>query len=175
MGIDSNKTLQGTDNQPDTTEEANADFDEFIANDIEEAEDSKEKIVDEKKTVPKKKRKKLKKRHKLLRKFLLISGCVILFLIIAYLCIAFLYYGNRFLPNTIVNGNDYSNKSVDDICVEIDTSVDNYALFIYNKDEIIDTIKGSDVDAASVDTINQIQSICRKQRKLFMGIIFFCK
>lgn len=175
MEIDSNKTLQGTDSQPDTIEEADTAFNVFIADVAEEkAEDSNEKTVDEKKTVPKRKRKKkLNKNHKLLKKVLLITGLVVLFFIIVYFGIAYLYYGNRFLPNTIVNGNDYSNKSVDAICFDIDTSIDNYALFIYNKDEIIDTIKGSDVDATSVDTINQIQNVCSKQRKLLWGLYFF--
>lgn len=105
-----------------------------------------------------------------LKKAAIIMAVVIISVLIIYAGIAYLYYGSRFLPGTVINGRNYSNTSVSSLCVEIDTSIDNYALFIYKDDEIFDTLKGSEIQLDSVDTVNSVKSACSKQNKLMWGI-----
>ena len=65
--------------------------------------------------------------------------CTIIFLVIIYLGIS-VYYDYHFLPNTIINGYDCSNKTVSAVEVEMVDSVRLYCLTIeerLNKSEMI--------------------------------------
>ena len=79
------------------------------------------------------------------KKIAITSAVTIIIAGVAYCSVAYGYYGNRLLPNTYVNGIDYSNETADKFTNEIKKQIENYSLTIKKGGETIDTIKGSDL------------------------------
>ncbi len=114
-----------------------------------------------------------KKMPAVLKKAAIVIAIILTAFIVVYIGIAYLYYGSRFLPGTVINDKDYSNVSVNSLAEEIDTSIDNYELNICKNGEITDTLKGTDIDLLSTDTVNAVENACIKQNKLMWGIYIF--
>lgn len=100
----------------------------------------------EKNEKPKKKVKKSKKGKKIL------SGV----LIVSILAMAGVYtvmantYKTKFFPNTIINGVDASDKTVEEVRQEIERQLDGFESAISSRDNNAEIIKGSDVGLAYV-------------------------
>ncbi len=65
--------------------------------------------------------------------------------VILYAGIGAVKYHGRFLPNTVINGTDFSGMSVEDVCSYYDNKLKNYKLNIYNKGYIIDIYEPDEI------------------------------
>ena len=153
--------------------------DEMIKNIISEDDNSNEEIshysrVKKKNTRNKhirkgKSKKKEKKKNTKSKKIWKIIGITIsaifIFLILVYFGIAYIYYNNRFLNGTVINGYECSNMKVDEAFTNIDKDVNSFNLTICKGNDILDTIKGSDIGINTGNTNIEMQEICNVQKK----------
>ena len=117
----------------------------------------------------KKTKKKNKKTNKKLNKVLKIIGVTLAVLVvvlaIVYFGIAYIYYNNRFLNGTVINGYECSNMKVEEAFNNIDKDVNSFNLTISKGEDVLDVIKGSDIGINTGNTDNQMKEICDKQKK----------
>ena len=86
-------------------------------------------------------------------------------LAVVYFGIAYIYYNNRFLNGTVINGYECSNMKVEDAFNNIDKDVNSFNLTICKGENVLDVIKGSDIGINTGNTDNQMKEICDKQKK----------
>ena len=117
----------------------------------------------------KKTKKKNKKTNKKLNKVLKIIGITLAVLVvvlaIVYFGIAYIYYNNRFLNGTVINGYECSNMKVEEAYNNIDKDVNSFNLTISKGEDVLDVVKGSDIGINTGNTDNQMKEICDKQKK----------
>mgnify|MGYP007122739166 FL=1 len=110
-----------------------------------------------------------KKTNKKLKKWLKIIGITLAILLVVlavvYFGIAYIYYNNRFLNGTVINGYECSNMKVEDAFNNIDKDVNSFNLTICKGENVLDVIKGSDIGINTGNTDNQMKEICDKQKK----------
>ena len=107
------------------------------------------------------------------KKIAITSAVTIIIAGVAYCSVAYGYYGNRLLPNTYVNGIDYSNETADKFTNEIKKQIENYSLTIKKGGETIDTIKGSDLGISLAnESEKEVGSLIKKQNKLLWPLSF---
>ena len=107
------------------------------------------------------------------KKIAITSAVTIIIAGVAYCSVAYGYYGNRLLPNTYVNGIDYSNETADKVTHEIKKQIENYSLTIKKGGETIDTIKGSDLGISLAnESEKEVVSLIKKQNKLLWPLSF---
>ena len=105
------------------------------------------------------------KKSKKGKKIAITSAVTIIIAGVAYCSVAYGYYGNRLLPNTYVNGIDYSNETADKFTSE--RSEERRV----GKD--IDTIKGADLEISLADEgEKEVLSAIKKQNKLLWPLSF---
>lgn len=109
------------------------------------------------------------------KKTLVAIGITIAVILVAYVGVAYGYYGNRFLPNTKINGVNKGGAKTTDVINEIEAAVDSYSLFIYNDEHAIDEITGTIINMEAVDSKKIIEGYCNSQNKLGWAISFFGK
>lgn len=68
--------------------------------------------------------------------------------IILLLIFVNVYYGNRWYPNTEINGIDVSNMTYEESKKELDKALKNYSLEIVGKDLLSLSVKGTDIELA---------------------------
>lgn len=91
----------------------------------------------------------------------------------AYCSVAYGYYGNRLLPNTFVNGVDYSNKTSEQLVNEFNNQIKTYNLTIKKNGEVIETIKGSDLGVVlTKGGEDKINAAIDKQNNLLWPLCF---
>lgn len=97
-------------------------------------------------------------------------------LITIYICISYVLYSNRFVPSTVINGFNCSNKTVNAVFDEVNSSLDNYSLSIMVGGINSDTIYGSDIELACGDDLKaRLTDICNNQKKYSWLKGFFAK
>ncbi len=121
-----------------------------------------------------------KKEDRKLNNRLKIAGVVGIFVIAAvitlYICISYVLYSNRFVPSTVINGFNCSNKTIDTVFDDINSSLDNYSLSIMIGGINSDTIYGSDIELACSDDLKaKLTDICNNQKKYSWLKGFFVK
>ena len=113
------------------------------------------------------------KKSKKGKKIAITSAVTIIIAGVAYCSVAYGYYGNRLLPNTYVNGIDYSNETADKFTSELKKQIENYSLTIKKGGEDIDTIKGADLEISLADEgEKEVLSAIKKQNKLLWPLSF---
>ena len=87
-----------------------------------------------------------KKRKKNNKKKIIIGAAVITFVLIAiiYLGVA-VYYQYHFLPGTIINGKDYSNKSIESVKESIQDDIRLYYLKVIERNSEVEHIAAGDI------------------------------
>ncbi len=109
-----------------------------------------------------------------LKKRAVITSSVIGALIVLYLLISFGYFNNRFLPSTIINDVDCSNKTVDEISSIMAEKVNDYHLNILFNDITVDELYGSDINMEFGDMDKVLREICDHQKKISWLKGVFC-
>ena len=97
------------------------------------------------------------------------------FVVIAvYLLISFIYYNNRFLPSTVINGEDCSGKTVEEVSQIMEEKVNDYHLTIVYNDIIVDELYGRDINLSFGDMDVVLDDICDHQKKIswIKGLVF---
>ena len=113
------------------------------------------------------------KKSKKGKKIAITSAVTIIIAGVAYCSVAYGYYGNRLLPNTYVNGIDYSNETADKFTSELKKQIENYSLTIKKGGEDIDTIKGADLEISLADEgEKEVLSAIKKQNKILWPLSF---
>ncbi len=93
-----------------------------------------------------------------------------------YICISYVFYANRFVPSTVINGFNCSNKTVDAVYSEINTSLEDYTLAISVGGVEFDYISGADIELKCSDYLKDIlEDICHNQKKYSWLKGFFIK
>ena len=85
-----------------------------------------------------------KKRIKTSTKVMIIIGLVIAVLAAIYIGVA-MYYSDRFLIKTTVNGTDCAGMTVEEVEAYMQSQVENYVLTITEKNGVTEEIKGVDI------------------------------
>ncbi|MDO4301592.1 MAG: peptidoglycan binding domain-containing protein [Clostridia bacterium] len=95
-----------------------------------------------------------------------LSSIVVIVFIVLYLGISYGYYSSRFLPSTIINGENCSNKTVDEISNIMQERVKDYHLSIIYNDITVDELYGRDIDIDFGEMDKVLQDICNHQKKI---------
>lgn len=85
-----------------------------------------------------------KKRIKTRTKVMIIIGAVIAVLAAIYIGVA-MYYSDRFLIKTTVNGTDCAGMTVEEVEAYMQSQVENYVLTITERNGVTEEIKGVDI------------------------------
>ena len=72
------------------------------------------------------------------KKKVIISSVVVVVFVAVYLIISFGYFSNRFLPSTVINGEDCSNKKVSEVTEIMRKRIEGYNLSIVNNGITVD-------------------------------------
>ncbi len=143
----------------------NEDYDDY--EDDEELSEDTRAVSEKKKPVAKKQSSKKRKKGKIGTVVLASAVIFVTLCFVAYMAIAFGYYGNRFLRGTVINGRDVSDIKVNEFITSLENSASSYTLTVMNKDEVTDTINGSDIELKISDEgKTNIENICSSQNKI---------
>ena len=86
---------------------------------------------------------------------------------LVYSAIGYIKYNGKFLPNTVINGTDFSGMTVEEVCNYYENKINNYELGIYNGGYIIDKYKPDNFDLAlSYKAKWNVASMVKKQCNL---------
>uniref|UniRef100_UPI00286F682F L,D-transpeptidase family protein n=1 Tax=Anaerosporobacter sp. TaxID=1872529 RepID=UPI00286F682F len=104
-----------------------------------------------------------KKRTSLLVKLLIGSFLALVVLLVGGYLLAVNYYSKHYYKNTIINGIDCSNKTVEEAMALLKYEADNYVLTIKERGDIEEHIFGSDIDftisfGSSLEDLKEEQS-----------------
>lgn len=152
-----NKKAENAENKSNETEKEENEETEKISNENEIDLDSPE----------------LKRADVIKERVMLVSFAVVLVIII-HLGISYIYYNNRFLPSTVINGEDCSGKTVSEVSEIMEEKVSDYQLSIVYNDIIVDELYGSDINMKFGDMGIVLQDICDHQKKIswIKGLVF---
>lgn len=108
------------------------------------------------------------------KKKVIISSVVAVVFVAVYLIISFGYFSNRFLPSTVINGEDCSNKKVSEVTEIMRKRIEGYNLSIVNNGITVDELYGNDINLEFGDMDKVLQDICKHQKKVswLKGVIF---
>ena len=108
------------------------------------------------------------------KKKVIISSVVAVVFVTVYLIISFGYFSNRFLPSTVINGEDCSNKKVSEVTEIMRKRIEGYNLSIVNNGITVDELYGNDINLEFGDMDKVLQDICKHQKKVswLKGVIF---
>lgn len=97
---------------------------------------------------------------------IVLSSIIVIVFIVLYLGVSYGYYNNRFLPSTIINGEECSNKTVDEISNIMQEKVKDYHLNIIYNDITVDELYGRDINIDFGEMDKVLQDICDHQKKV---------
>lgn len=97
---------------------------------------------------------------------IVLSSIIVIVFIVLYLGVSYGYYNNRFLPSTIINGEDCSNKTVNEISNIMQERVKDYHLNIIYNDITVDELYGRDINIDFGEMDKVLQDICDHQKKV---------
>ena len=108
------------------------------------------------------------------KKKVIISSVVVVVFVAVYLIISFGYFSNRFLPSTVINGEDCSNKKVSEVTEIMRKRIEGYNLSIVNNGITVDELYGNDINLEFGDMDKVLQDICKHQKKVswLKGVVF---
>ncbi len=108
------------------------------------------------------------------KKKVIISSVVAVVFVAVYLIISFGYFSNRFLPSTVINGEDCSNKKVSEVTEIMRKRIEGYNLSIVNNGITVDELYGNDINLEFGDMDKVLQDICKHQKKVswLKGVVF---
>lgn len=108
------------------------------------------------------------------KKKVIISSVVAVVFVTVYLIISFGYFSNRFLPSTVINGEDCSNKKVSEVTEIMRKRIEGYNLSIVNNGITVDELYGNDINLEFGDMDKVLQDICKHQKKVswLKGVVF---
>lgn len=91
-----------------------------------------------------------------------------------YFSISYSYYSNKYLPSTVINGENCSGKTVEEVSEIMREKINNYHLSIVYNDITVDELYGTDINLSFGDMEQVLQNICDNQKKLswLKGLIF---
>ena len=101
-----------------------------------------------------------------LKPLLLSLSFIMMFIFTLYSSIAYGYYSNKFLPATIINGFDCSNKTIDFVYSKFQSKIDNYKFSIYIGDIEADVVSGEEISLKMENMKELLTDACYNQRKL---------
>lgn len=108
---------------------------------------------------------------RLSKKILAIAGGILAFLIIIYFSVA-MYYSNRFLIGTTVNGVNCAGKTLEEVETYMQAQVEQYVLTINGADGYSQQIQGVDIDI-KYDGVDVIQEAFEEQNEYgWIGALF---
>lgn len=112
------------------------------------------------------------KKAETVKRKVIISSAIFVFVLAVYLGISYGYYNDRFLPSTTINGEDCSNKKVDEISEIMRSKIEDYHLSIVNNDITVDELYGNDINLEFGDMDSVLQDLCDHQKKVswFKGV-----
>jgi uncharacterized protein YneF (UPF0154 family) len=102
------------------------------------------------------------KRSSLSIKLLIGSFLTLIVLLVTGYFLAVKYYSNRYHKNTIINGIDCSNKTIEEAMKLLKYEADNYVLTIKERDDIDEQILGSDIDF-TISFGNSLEDLMEEQ------------
>lgn len=97
---------------------------------------------------------------------IVLSSIIVIVFIALYLGISYGYYNNRFLPSTIINGEECSNKTVVEISNIMQERIKDYHLSIVYNDITVDELYGRDINIDFGEMDKVLQDICAHQKKI---------
>lgn len=100
-------------------------------------------------------------------------AAVIGVLAVIYLGIGF-YFNSHFTFNTVINGQSFSMKTVEDVKKYIRTQVDGYSLKVDEINDVQETITGEEIDLQYVDD-DQVEKALGKQNAFAWPVALFEK
>lgn len=100
-----------------------------------------------------------------IKKKVIISSIVVVLVIASYILISFGYFNNRFLPSTVINGENCSNKKVSEVTEIMRKRIEGYNLSIVNNGITVDELYGNDINLEFGDMDKVLQDICDHQKK----------
>ena len=100
-----------------------------------------------------------------IKKKVIISSIVVVLVIASYILISFGYFNNRFLPSTVINGENCSNKKVSEVIEIMRKRIEGYNLSIVNNGITVDELYGNDINLEFGDMDKVLQNICDHQKK----------
>lgn len=106
------------------------------------------------------------KRAEIIKERVILTAFGFFAVIAVYLLISFVYYNNRFLPSTVINGEDCSGKTVEEVSDIMKEKMDDYQLKIVYNDITIDELYGSDINLSFGDMGVVLDDICDNQNKI---------
>lgn len=101
-----------------------------------------------------------------LRKKIISAICAAGVLILIYTGVAYGYYSNRYLPSTVINGEDCGGKTVEEVAEIMEKRAEDYHLNIEYNDIVVDELYGRDIDLSFGDMDVVLEDICDNQKKL---------
>lgn len=120
-----------------------------------------------------KRERKLRERKPLGKKPFIIAGSIVGGLVLIYLGVA-AFFMSHFLVNTIINGKDFSGKTVADVEAYLKEQVDGYQLTLVEQNNITDTISGSEI-SLEYKKNKDVEKALEDQRQLLWITSFFSK
>lgn len=114
------------------------------------------------------------KRAEVIKERVILTAFGAFVVIAVYLLISFVYYNNRFLPSTVINGEDCSGKTVEEVSQIMEEKVNDYHLTIVYNDIIVDELYGRDINLSFGDMDVVLDDICDHQKKIswIKGLVF---
>lgn len=114
------------------------------------------------------------KRAEVIKERVILTAFAVFVAIAVYIGISFIYYNNRFLPSTVINGEDCSGKTVEEVSQIMEEKVNDYHLKVIYNDITVDELYGSDIDLSFGDMDVVLEDICDHQKKIswLKGLIF---
>lgn len=114
------------------------------------------------------------KRAEVIKERVILTAFGAFVVIAVYLLISFIYYNNRFLPSTVINGEDCSGKTVEEVSQIMEEKINDYHLTIVYNDITVDELYGSDINLSFGDMDVVLDDICDHQKKIswIKGLVF---
>lgn len=103
-----------------------------------------------------------KKRSSLTIKILIGSFLTLIVILISGYLLAVKYYSNHFYKNTVINGIDCSNKTIEEAMELLKYEADHYALTINERNDVKEQILGSDIDF-TISFGNSLDNLIKEQ------------
>lgn len=112
-----------------------------------------------------------KKTFKVNKKAAIAAGVVLAVILVVYFGVA-MYYSERFLPGTTVNGENCAGKTVQDIETTMQDKVEAYVLSLEEKNNVTEQIKGIDI-GIQYSGAGQIKDAFDKQNSFAWPVAIF--
>lgn len=132
---------------------------------------SKKKLKDLKKADQRIKKERGENRRKTKKIIWGITGGIGVCLLAGYVSLA-VYYQGRFYPGTVINGNSYGGKKIEDVKEVVKRNSEDYSLTIKEKEDKTETISGESIKLQYKDD-NELNKVKEKQNSWLWPVQIF--